>query len=78
MLLNKKIFDVKDNLIKHDNDEYYLTYALLSFKGEVIGYKYQGKYFNLGDKLGYLKASLYYAMQDENKKDELKEFIQTL
>ena len=31
MLLNKKVFTIKDKLVKHDNDEYYLPYALLHF-----------------------------------------------
>ena len=77
MLLNKKIFTIKDLLKKHTNDEYYLTYALLYFRGEVMGYKYQGKYFNLGDKLGYIKASIYYAMQDDNVKEKLLKYIKT-
>jgi UTP-glucose-1-phosphate uridylyltransferase len=52
MLLNKRIFDVKDLLFKHDNDEYFLPYALLKFKGQVKTLKYQGEYFNLGEKTG--------------------------
>ncbi len=42
MLLNKKIFKIKNNLPKHDNDEYYLPYALLNYK-DVEAYKYKGK-----------------------------------
>lgn len=76
MLLNKKIFTVKNKLKKHDNDEYYLPYALLYFPNEVKGIKYSGKYFNLGEKTGYIKASIHYALKEDNKLiDYLKEVI---
>ncbi len=75
MLLNKKIFTIKDQLQKHANDEYYLPYALLNFIGEVKGLKYQGKYFNIGEKTGYIKASIHYAMKNEKEKDNIINFI---
>lgn len=75
MLLNKKIFTIKDQLYKHDNDEYYLPYALLNFPDEVKGIKYQGKYFNIGEKTGYIKASIHYALKKGNEKDDLIKFI---
>ena len=75
MLLNKKIFDVKNSLHLHDNNEYYLPYALLKFKGEIMSYEYKGKYFNLGEKDGYIKASINYAI----KKDKsLLQYIKSL
>ena len=75
MLLNKKIFDVKKQLIKHNNDEFYLSYALLKFQGEVEAYKYQGDYFNLGSKTGYIKASIHYALK---KNSDIKEYIDNI
>ncbi len=75
MLLNKKIFTIKNKLNKHSNDEYYLPYALLHFKGEVKGIKYNGDYFNLGEKTGYIKASIHYALKDEKEKDNLIKFL---
>lgn len=75
MLLNKKIFQVKNELFKHDNDEYYLSYALLKFKGQVKAYKYQGEYFNIGEKDGYIKASIHYALKDKKIKDDLIKYI---
>jgi UTP--glucose-1-phosphate uridylyltransferase len=75
MLLNKKIFTVKDKLKKHSNDEYYLPYALLHFPKEVKGIKYQGNYFNIGDKTGYIKASIHYALKDNKEKNNLIDYI---
>lgn len=75
MLLNKKIFTVKNKLYKHNNDEYYLPYALLQFIGEVKGIKYNGEYFNLGEKTGYIKASIHYALKDKNERNNLINYL---
>lgn len=75
MLLNKKIFTVKNKLTKHDNDEYYLPYALLEFIGMVKGIKYSGDYFNIGEKTGFIKASIYYALKDKNERDNLINYM---
>ena len=75
MLLNKKIFAVKNKLYKHENDEYYLPYALLEFPGEVKGIKYKGNYFNIGDKTGFIKASIHYALKDKNIKEDLINYM---
>ena len=74
MLLNKKIFNVKDELMIHNNDELYLSYALLKFKKEVLTNKYRGDYFNIGEKMGFIKANIYYIMNSE-RCNELKEYL---
>ena len=78
MLLNKKIFIVKNKLAKHENDEYYLPYALLHFIGEVKAVKYSGNYFNIGEKTGFIKASIHYALKDKNEKDELLKYLKEI
>lgn len=75
MLLNKKIFTVKNKLHKHDNDEYYLPYALLLFPNEVRGMKYSGDYFNIGEKTGFIKASIHYALKDKNERNDLINYL---
>lgn len=77
MLLNKKVFDIKDKVKKQANNEYYLPYALLNYK-DVYVYKYKGNYFNIGSKLGYIKASIYYALKDEKEKEELKKYLNNI
>lgn len=77
MILNKKIFNIKDDLVIHDNNELYLSYALLKFKKEVLTNKYHGIYINIGEKLGFIKANIYYIM-NSNKSDELKEYLDSL
>ena len=75
MLLNKKVFTIKNKLIKHENNELYLPYALLYFTEEVKGLKYHGDYFNIGEKTGFIKASIHYALKDQNEKDKLIKYM---
>ena len=77
MLLNKKIFNVLNDLYKHDNDEYYLPYALLKFN-EVHAYKYDGEYFNLGNTTGYIKASIHYALKNNKDNNDLLKYIERI
>ena len=75
MLLNKKIFTVKNKVNLRKDGEYYLTYALLLFPNEVKGLKYNGSYFNLGEKTGYIKASINYAIKNKDEKNNLIQYI---
>ena len=75
MLLNKKIFTVKNKLHQHENNELYLPYALLYFCNEVKGIKYSGNYFNIGEKTGFIKASIHYALKDNNEKNKLIKYL---
>ena len=74
MLLNKKIFDIRNKIKKHSNNEYYLPYELLNFK-DVYAYIYHGNYFNIGSKTGFIKASIYYAFKDKNEKNNLIQYL---
>ena len=72
---NKKIFTVKNKVNLRKDGEYYLTYALLLFPNEVRGLKYNGSYFNLGEKTGYIKASINYAIKNKDEKNNLIKYI---
>ena len=77
MLLNKEIFSIKDIIKKHADNEYYLPYELLNFSNVYL-YSYRGNYFNIGEKIGFIKASIYYALKDSNEKDILMDFINNI
>lgn len=74
-ILNKKVFLIKNKLKYYANNELYLPHALLNFKGEVKAYFYQDEYFNIGEKLGFIKASIHYAMKDKTLKNDLLDYI---
>jgi len=76
LILKPEIFSLLKNVGK-TNGEYYLTDALnvLMERGEMYACSFSSKYFDTGNKLSYLKASLAYAFDDENMKKEIIEFI---
>ena len=77
-VLNKKVFNSKNKLKYYANNELYLPHALLNFKGEVMGYWYQDAYFNIGEKLGFIKASIHYALKNNDVKNDLLTFFDSI
>ena len=76
MLLNKKIFKVKNKLTTYANKELYLPHSLLNFK-DVKCYLINDKYFNIGSKTGYIKASINYCLKS-NYKDDLINYLKEI
>lgn len=75
LILNSTIFDKILTSPKHNNNEYYLPEALMSLNEEVRAVKYQGNYYDIGNKLGYLKANIAYGLEDNTINQELKEYL---
>lgn len=44
-------------------------------KKEFYAYQYEGIYFDTGDKLALLKATLHFALKDKNMKQEINQFL---
>ncbi|MBQ8473206.1 MAG: hypothetical protein IJ501_06860 [Bacilli bacterium] len=76
-ILNSDIFKVKNKLVYHSN-ELQLPTALLHFKDQVRCVVYEGLYFNIGSKLGYLKANIYFGLKRSDMHDELLNFIKEI
>ena len=59
------------------NNEIQLTDALnkLAEKRKMIAYDFIGKRYDVGNKLGFVKATVDFALHDEKIKDELLEFL---
>lgn len=76
LVLKPEIFSLLKNVGK-TNGEYYLTDALnvLMERGEMYACNFSAKYFDTGNKLSYLKASLAYAFDNEQMKKEIIEFV---
>jgi len=77
-LLNKKVFTVKDKLKYYANNELYLPHALLNFNGEVKAVWYNDEYFNIGEKLGFIKASIHYGLKNNDYKEELINYLKSV
>ena len=62
------------------NGEVQLTDALrmLSKKEAMYAYDFDGVRYDVGDKLGFLKATVEYALRKEELRDEFIEYLRTV
>ena len=45
---------------------------------QVFAYDFIGNRYDVGEKLGFVKTTIEYALKDESMKDELKRFLKEL
>lgn len=75
-----QIFDIIRNLQPGANGEYQFTDALdeeASTRG-ALAYVFKGTRYDMGDRLGYLKANIEYGLRDKELGDQLKEYLKEL
>jgi len=51
---------------------------MLLNKESVYAYEFEGTRYDCGSKLGYMQASIQYALKDPDIKEELRSYIGTL
>lgn len=73
-ILTPDIFDKIDETDSGVGGEIQLTDALQKLDS-IYGVTFEGKTFDIGNRLEWLKTSIEFAMEDEDSKKELKEFI---
>lgn len=79
-VLSPKIFAyLKDTLPGKDN-EIQLTDALmaLSQKEKMLAYDFEGKRYDVGDKLGFLEATVEFALRDQALSQDFKAYLKEL
>lgn len=79
-ILNPEIFDELDNIKAAECGEYQLTDAMMNLMKKQVFYacEFDGKYFDIGNKLGYIKANIEFSLSRDDLKDGIKEYIQSL
>lgn len=79
-ILKPEIFNALENLGKGAGGEYQLTdaMAVLMQTQPFHACKFSGKYYDIGSQIGYIKANIVYAMDREELRDELLEFMKGL
>ena len=62
------------------NNEIYFTDALdiLAERGELLASTFEGIRYDVGDKLGYVKANIEFALRSNELGDDVKEYIKNL
>lgn len=76
-IVTPDIFPILRETKPGKNNEIQLTDALnnLAEKRKMIAYDFIGKRYDVGNKLGFVKATVDFALHDEKIKDELLEFL---
>ncbi|NMM61122.1 UTP--glucose-1-phosphate uridylyltransferase GalU [Clostridium sp. P21] len=79
-IITPAIFDILKNTIPGKGDEIQLTDALRTLiKSEAMyAYSFEGRRYDVGDKLGFLKATVEYALKRDELKEPFMEYLLTL
>ena len=77
-ILTPDIFDILENTKPGVGNEVQLTDALAASKTDIYALAYEGVRYDTGDKLGYLKATVEYALRNEELGAAFKEYLKGL
>ncbi len=79
-VLPGKIFHFLENTPRGAGDEIQLTDAIATLlqSDSMLAYEFKGKRYDCGSKLGYLQATVEYALEHEELSDGFKRYLQTL
>ena len=79
-ILSPRIFHYLENLRRGAGGEIQLTDAIgrLLREENVFGYEFQGTRYDCGSKLGYLKATVNYALKHAELSEDFRAFLGTL
>lgn len=79
-IVKPEIFDILDKVEPASNGEIYFPVAMaeLMKTQDFYACRYDGKYTDVGSKAGYIKANIMYALNRDDIKDEVLEFIKNM
>ncbi len=79
-ILSPEIFDILENTERGIGGEIQLTDALVKLcdEKEILAYDFEGKRYDAGDKLGYLQATVEFALERDDLKDEFAKYLKNL
>ena len=76
-IVTPKIFDILDNIKPGKGNEIQLTDALLQLVNEeaMYAYNFEGRSYDVGDKLGYIEATVEFALRKFELRDEFITYL---
>lgn len=79
-ILSPRIFELLEQQKEGVNGEIQLTDAIakLSQEEEVLAYHFEGERHDVGEKLGFIKTTLHYALQRPNLREELLKYLEDI
>lgn len=77
-IVKPEIFDELENLKRGAGNEYQFTDGMkaLMKKQEFYACKFNGKYFDIGNQFGYIKANIEFALDRDDIKDDLSNYLE--
>ncbi|WP_408008272.1 UTP--glucose-1-phosphate uridylyltransferase GalU [Pseudalkalibacillus sp. A8] len=79
-ILRPEIFGILENLAPGAGQEIQLTDAIkkLNENQMVVGYEFEGQRYDVGDKLGFIKATVEFALQRDDLKGDVLDYLETI
>ncbi|MEX0848633.1 MAG: UTP--glucose-1-phosphate uridylyltransferase [Candidatus Dependentiae bacterium] len=80
-VLSHKIFQALDDISSYETDEMQLTDGIsqmMKSNEKVFAYKVQGTRYDIGNPIGWLKASIGFALQDPHYAPHIRKYIDEL
>ena len=79
-IITPRIFDILDNTKPGKGGEIQLTDALKTLMEEesMYAYNFKGRRYDVGDKQGFLQATVEYALKDEELKEDFMKYLLTI
>lgn len=79
-IITPQIFEVLSRIKPGKGNEIQLTDALLELLKEeaIYSYNFEGKRYDVGDKLGYLKATVEYALRNSELRDGFTDYLKSI
>lgn len=76
-VLSPRIFDILQQQKPGKGGEIQLTDAIetLNEQEQVLSYNFQGERYDIGDKLGFVQATIDFALQRDDLKEDVKRFM---
>ncbi|WP_298705674.1 UTP--glucose-1-phosphate uridylyltransferase GalU [uncultured Veillonella sp.] len=74
-ILEPEIFELLEHTPQGAGNEIQLTDALARLSGKVYALNYEGKRYDIGDRLGYLQATVEYGLRSPLFGDEFKHYL---
>ncbi|MBV5104379.1 UTP--glucose-1-phosphate uridylyltransferase GalU [Mammaliicoccus sciuri] len=79
-VLSPRIFDYLETQTEGSGGEIQLTDAIerLNKDDKVYAYDFEGQRYDVGEKIGFVKTTIEYALKDEEMRDEILRYLQSL
>ena len=79
-IITPAIFDILEKTAPGAGNEIQLTDALktLAVKEKMLAYAFQGRRHAVGDKLGFLQATVEFALQRDNLRDDFLAYLERI